>query len=128
MLSLDDESAESRYGQEPTEATTPAKLYERRWAMTLLERALQQLEAECQSGGQAELFTVAHGLLTGERSNQGYAALAEGLGLSEGAFKVAVHRLRQRYGRLLRAEISRTVSSPAEVEDEIRSLFATLSS
>jgi RNA polymerase sigma-70 factor (ECF subfamily) len=126
VVSLDDRDAEGRYAQEPADSTSAQKLYERRWAMTLLDRALQRLQHECETGGQRDLFERAKNLLSGEREESSYAELAQGLGLTEGAFKVAVHRLRQRYGKLLRLEIAETVAAPEEVEEEIRFLFSVL--
>jgi RNA polymerase sigma-70 factor (ECF subfamily) len=128
IFSLDDMSAENRYALEPTDPTNAQKLYERRWAMTLLDRAMERLKEDCHADGQTELFESAKHLLTGDRRESSYAELAASLGLTEGAFKVAVHRLRQRYGKLLRAEIAQTVTSRSEVEEEIRFLFAALTS
>jgi RNA polymerase sigma factor (sigma-70 family) len=125
-ISLNAEAAESRYQLEPAETLTAEKIYERRWALTLLDAVLQNLEREQESIGKKQQFDALRFCLTGERSKLPYAELAAGLGSSEGAVKVAVHRLRQRYRELLRAEIANTVSSPDEVEDEIRHLFAVL--
>jgi RNA polymerase sigma factor (sigma-70 family) len=126
VVSLDERDAEGRYVQEPVDSTSPQSLYERRWAMTLLDRAFKRLSEECRTAKQGELFERVKNLLSGDRCESSYAELAEGLGITEGAFKVAVHRLRQRYGRLLRMEIAETVASPDEVEAEIRFLFSVL--
>lgn len=126
LVSLDNRDAEGRYAQEPADPTSPQKLYERRWAMTLLDRALDRLKQECLSADQGELFERAKNLLSGDQEETSYAEMGKALGLTEGAFKVAVHRLRQRYGKLLRLEIAETVSLPDEVEEEIRFLFSAL--
>ena len=125
ILSLD-EDMEGRYVLEPADQMTPQRVYERRWAMTLLDQAMKRLGEEC-SNGKAELFDRAKGLLARGTGEHNYAELAADLGMNEGALRVAVHRLRQRYGTLLREEIAQTVSSPAEVDEEIRCLFAVLS-
>jgi RNA polymerase sigma-70 factor (ECF subfamily) len=126
LFSLDDTSAENRYALEPVDQTNAQKLYERRWAITLLDRAMERLKEDCRAEDQTDLFESAKHLLTGDRGESSYAELAAHLGLTEGAFKVAVHRLRQKYGKLLRAEIAQTVTSRSEVEEEIRFLFAAL--
>ena len=128
LLSLEETDAEGRYLREPVDLTSAQTLYERRWAMTLLDRALDHLKQECVAGGHAALFECAKNLLSGDREECSYAELASKLDMTEGAFKVAVHRLRNRYGRLLRKEIADTVASPDEVEDEIRVLFSVLKS
>ena len=111
---------------EPADTLTAERIYERRWALTLLDTVLHHLEREHELSGKREFFGTLRFCLTGERSKLPYADLAGRLGMSEGAVKVAVHRLRQRYRELLRAEIAHTVASPEEVEDEIRHLFAVL--
>ena len=128
LLSLDDASAEERYRLEPADPATPERLFERRWALTLLEHSLDRLGRECEAGGKRRLFESVKGLLAGERAPGGYPVLAKELGMSEGALMTAVHRLRRRYGNLLRDEIARTVSGPDEIEAELRQLFAALGS
>ncbi len=125
-ISLNAEAAESRYTLEPADTLTAERIYERRWALTLLDQVLRTLEREHELTGKRELFDELRFCLTGERSKLPYAELAARLGMSEAAVKVAVHRLRRRYRELLRAEIANTVSSPEEVEDEIRHLFDVL--
>jgi RNA polymerase sigma factor (sigma-70 family) len=125
IVSLDEEM-EQRYVLEPADPRTPQRVYERRWAMTLLDQAMKRLGEEC-TNGKAALFDRVKGLLARDASEQGYEALAAELQMTEGALRVAVHRLRHRYGTLLREEIALTVSSPAEVDEEIRYLFAALS-
>src|SRR5215471_17251041 len=125
-LSIDASAAESSYGFEPVENITPDKLYERRWALALLQQVMSQLKSEYAGEQKAEVFDALKGTLTGEGRGAGYAQIAGRLGTSEGAIKVAVHRLRRRYRELLRAEIANTVSAPEEIEEEIRALFAAL--
>ena len=96
--------------------------------MTLLERVLGRLQQDYGADGKASLFTELKAALTGDKALRPYAEIAEHLGLSEGALKVAVHRLRQRYGELLREEIAHTVSCPEEIEEELRYLFEVLNS
>ena len=126
LIRLDDRSAESRYALEPTEEATPDKLFERRWALTLLECVLARLRKEFVTAGKARLFERLKGFMTGEGGDASYAQVGNELDMSESNVKVAVHRLRRRYRDLLRDEIAQTVASPAEVEDEIRHLFSAL--
>src|SRR5262249_39812553 len=104
----------------------PAKLFERRWAMTLLERTLNRLEAEFAGENKKQRFQELQVFLLGEPRTISYAEAGKKLGMREGAVKVAVLRLRQRFRDLLRAEIASTVSKEEEVEEEMRHLFATL--
>jgi RNA polymerase sigma-70 factor (ECF subfamily) len=126
LVSLNLRAAEARYRLEPADNRTPEALFERRWALTLLEGVLQRLEADYAAAGKQALFAELQCCLTGERAARPYSALAGRLKLTEGAVKVAVHRLRQRYRHLLRAEITRTVSKPEEVADELRHLFQVI--
>jgi RNA polymerase sigma-70 factor (ECF subfamily) len=114
-VSLD---AETRYQREPRDELSPDRLFDRQWALAVLAIVLHRL------GDKQRLFAALRGTLTGEEPAGGYAAVARQLGLNEGAIKVAVHRLRKRYRELLRAEIAQTVSDPAQVAEELRSLFA----
>jgi RNA polymerase sigma-70 factor (ECF subfamily) len=126
LISLDDTDAESRYRLEPADPMSADKIFERRWAMTLLEQVLNRLRHEHLRAGKAELYEQLKVCLSGARDSAPYAELAARLKLTEGAVKVAVHRLRQRYRELLRDEIAQTVSGPAEVEEELRHLFSVL--
>jgi len=128
ILSLDEEGAENRYALEPAGNLSAQKLYERRWAMTLLDRAMKRLGEECHQHGKRELFECVKNLLSGDAQEEGYRELAAGVTMSEGALRVAVHRLRQRYGILLREEIAQTVATQAEVDEEVRCLFAAFNS
>jgi RNA polymerase sigma-70 factor (ECF subfamily) len=123
VLSLDFHEGERLYEHEPADPATPEILYERRWALRLLEQALCRLREELAGAGKQHLFEALKGTLTGEDAVAPYADIAGRLGLSEQAVKVAVHRLRRRYGELLRAEIAQTVARPEDVEDELRDLF-----
>jgi RNA polymerase sigma-70 factor (ECF subfamily) len=124
---IDTASAETRYGLEPAHLDTPERLFERRWAITLLDHVLERLRDEHVKAGKAELLEQLKPSLTADKAALGYAELGARVGLSEGAVKVAVHRLRQRYRELLRAEIAETVASPCEVDEELRHLFTALS-
>jgi RNA polymerase sigma factor (sigma-70 family) len=124
---IDTASAETRYGLEPAHFDSPEKLFERRWAITLLDRVLERLRDEHVKAGKADMFEQLKPSLTAEKASLSYAELGARLGLSEGAVKVAVHRLRQRYRELLRAEIAETVDNPGEVDEELRHLFTALS-
>ena len=126
VISLDFQSAETRLGEIPVENFTPEKAFEHRWAITLLEQVYQQLGEEYRAQGKGTLFDALRTALAGASDAAPYAELAKQLGLTEGAVKVAVHRLRQRYRALLRETIADTVSTPDEVEDELRYLFRTL--
>ena len=123
---LDATSAETRYQREPADAATADRLFDRQWAVTLLDRVLDRLRAEQASAGKLAQFDALKSALLGDKAAGGYAELGATLGLSEGAVKVAVHRLRQRYRELLREEVAATVASSADVEDELQSLFAAL--
>jgi len=109
---------------EPSDPVTPETLFERQWALALLQSVIEGLRAEYAAGDQAALFDALKDTLTGDRPDATYAAIGIRIGLSEGAVKVASHRLRARYRERLRAEVGRTVSSPAEIDEEIRFLFA----
>jgi RNA polymerase sigma-70 factor (ECF subfamily) len=126
FISIDSEAAEGLYGLEPSHELTPERLYERRWALTLLEHVLATLANECAQLGKQALFERLRGTLAGDSEQVAYPRVAEELGMSPGAVKVAAHRLRGRYRELLRAEISQTVERPEDVDDEIRLLLAAL--
>lgn len=126
VLSLDLDLAESRYRLEPADATTPETLFERRWALTLLERAIDRLEDEYAAAGNSALFQHLKDTLTHGRGDSPYREIARQAGISEGAVKVAVHRLRKRYRRLLEDEIAQTVADRSEIEAEIQQLFTVL--
>jgi RNA polymerase sigma-70 factor (ECF subfamily) len=120
------DEAETRYGCEPADNRTPEQYFERRWALTVLESVLERLRAGYVQEGNAKLFMALSSALTGSGEAQPYAQLAAEAGMSEGAVKVAVHRLRKRYRQMLRAEIARTMAAGADVDEELRQLFAVL--
>jgi RNA polymerase sigma factor (sigma-70 family) len=124
-LSLDFESGEARLQLEAADRFTPDRLFERQWALTLLDRVLQLLRAEFVKQGRERNFDLLKVYLGGP-GPESYAALGVQLDMSEGAARVAVHRLRRRYREILREEISETVATPDEIDDEIRNLFAAL--
>lgn len=126
ILSLDAESAESRYALEPADPATADRIFERRWALTLLEQVLNRLRKEFAGAGRGKLFDELKSALTGEKVP--YAEIAARLNLNEGAVRVAVHRLRLRYRDLVRAEIAETVATEDEVDAEVQHLFAALAS
>jgi RNA polymerase sigma-70 factor (ECF subfamily) len=119
--------AEVRYQSETRVAANAESLYERRWALDLLDRVLSRLREESLASGKAVLFDDLQGYLLGERPTETYAQLESRLGLSETAVKVTVHPLRQRYRALLREEVAHTVTRPEEVDVELRYLFAVVS-
>ena len=126
ILPLELDTAETRYQLEACDPLTPEQNYERRWVLALLDQVLVRLRKEHEVDGKETLFETLKPSLVGEREAQPYAALAAQLNLSEGAVKVAVHRLRQRYRQLLQEEIAQTVAGPEEIEDEVRYLLAVL--
>ena len=128
VISLDLQSAETRLGEIPVENFTPEKAFEHRWAITLLEQVYQRLGEEYRAERKVALFNALRTTLAGASDAAPYAELARQLRMTEGAVKVAVHRLRQRYRALLRDTIADTVSTPEEVEDELLYLFRTLAS
>ena len=126
LLSLDAELAEQRYRIEPVEGTTADRIFERRWALTLLDRTMTRLREEFASAGKAGDFDRLKACLTAERGEISYTEIAAALGMSEGAARVAVHRLRKRFREVFREEIAHTVSSPEEIEEEVRYLISVL--
>ncbi len=125
-LSLTFEDAERRFSREPVDPCTPEQQFEKQWALTLLDRVLTQLCEEYGKRDQAEIFHALEPSLIGGRDAQPYRQLADGLKMTEGNVKVAVHRLRQRYRERLLAEISQTVANPEDAQSELRHLFRVL--
>jgi RNA polymerase sigma-70 factor (ECF subfamily) len=125
-VSIDSVDAEGRYSRELADELTPERIFDRSWALTLLGRVLDQLGREYDEAGKAATFEGLRGLLAGDPEVDSYAAVAARLGSSEGAVRVAAHRLRRRYGELLREEIAATLAEPADVDDEIKALFSAL--
>jgi len=126
FVSLDQETAETRYQFEPSHELTPEKLFERRWALTLVEGVLLKLRKEYASSGRKDLFDQLKPALLGDVRSIGYKALAGELKMSEGSIKVAVHRLRQRYRALFRSEVADTVADAREVDEELRHIVTAL--
>jgi RNA polymerase sigma-70 factor (ECF subfamily) len=122
-LSLDMEAGEERYTVHPSEKMTPEDIFEHRWAVTVLDRAMARLERDSSFTGGEEQFRSLKPYLTGDLPQQPYRQVAASLGMSEGAVKVAVHRLRKRFGEYLRLEIAETVVDPSDVDDEVRHLL-----
>jgi DNA-directed RNA polymerase specialized sigma24 family protein len=127
FISLDYQASEERYRLEPADHDTPERKFLRQWALTLLKQVMSDLESECASSGKGTLFREVKRLLSGDRDGSAYVEIGERLAMHEGAVRVAVCRLRRRYGELLRAEIARTVSGPEEVDEELRYLLRILS-
>src|ERR1700747_2601897 len=125
VLPLEFRSGEDRYQREPAHDETPERIFERRWALSVLERVLERLRNEFVGHGRPEHFERLKVFLLGQ-SDTPYAALAHEMGTSEGALKVAIHRLRKRYRDLFRQEIADTVADPAEGESELRYLATVL--
>jgi len=123
-LSLDWQDAETRYQINPADNLSPDKLYDRAWAVTLLGRVITRLREESEVEDKVELFEQLKPFLMAGKSAIPYAQAAEALKLSEGAVRVAVHRLRRRYRELLRAEIAQTLADPAQAEEELRALMS----
>ncbi len=126
VVSIDAESAEGRYHLEPADGLTAERLFERRWALTLLDLVLAELRGQYKSDGKEHIFERLKGFLGGAVPGSPYAEAAAELGMTPEAVKVAVHRLRRRYRDLLRDQIAQTVASPEEIDDEIHHLFAAL--
>jgi RNA polymerase sigma-70 factor (ECF subfamily) len=126
ILSLNLETAESLYTLEPAHQLTPEKLFERSWALTVLDRTMTRLKAEATTPKKQKLFDHLKVYLTAKKSSVPYPEAAAELGMTEGAVRVAVHRLRKRYRELLRDEIAQTVTTEEQIDEEIRDLFAAL--
>jgi DNA-directed RNA polymerase specialized sigma24 family protein len=123
-LPIDASGAEEEYGAQLPDPQDPARLFERRWASTLISEVLRRLKQKYAQSGKAELFDTLYPFLTGDAERGEYAPAAVRLQMNHGAVRAAVSRLRDDYRELLRAEVGRTVSNPTEVEEEIRHLFS----
>ena len=122
-VSIDAVDAESRYRLEPSHDYTPERIFERRWALTLLDHVLTALREECAAGGKSELFESLKDCLGSTPKDDRYKRAAEELQMTEGAVRMASHRLRRRYRELLREQIAQTVETPEQIEEEIAFLF-----
>lgn len=125
-LSLDFGEADQRYQLEPSHAQTPELIYQKQWAKTLLDRVNRALRSEFAERGKAHQFDRLQNFLAGKNAEETLAAAAAQLCMTEVAVKVSLHRMRQRFGELLRAEIQQTVASPDEIDAEIQQLFDIL--
>lgn len=126
-LSLDFGEADNRYRMEPSHAQTPELIYQKQWAKTLLDRVFKALRSEFAERGKAHQFDKLKKFLSGKNSEETLGEAADQLSMTEVAVKVAVHRMRQRFGEILRAEIENTVSTAEEVDTEIQQLFDVFS-
>lgn len=126
-ISLDAQAAESRYRFEPVDTVTPEQLFERRWALTLLETVMQRLREDYEGSGRTALFEALRFAITGDKNAVPYTELAADLEMTAEAVSVAVHRLRRRYREVLREEIAHTVADESEIADELNSLRRILS-
>lgn len=122
-LSLDWRSADSRYQIDPADNLSPDRIYDREWALALLERVITRLRDECVADGKAQLFDELKPFLSVDKSEVPYPRAAANLGMAEGAVRVSVHRLRRRYRELLRGEVRQTLSDPAQLADEMQALL-----
>jgi RNA polymerase sigma-70 factor (ECF subfamily) len=125
-LSWDLMQAEARFDAEPPETMTPERHFERRWALQLVAGVLDRLEREYAASDRAAVFAALEQYLTSPPASGAIAAVAARLGTSEGAVKVALHRMRRRFGELLRAEVAQTLANPADIQEELRHLCAAL--
>ncbi len=127
FVALDEQAPEDRYRLEPADELDPEKAFERRWAQTVLDQALARLRSEYATAGEAALYEVLKTFEPGEQNPLSYAEAARRLGVTESAVKSLIHRLRQRHRQLVREEIAHTVSTAAEVDEELRHLIAVIS-
>jgi RNA polymerase sigma-70 factor (ECF subfamily) len=126
-LSIDALTAEGRCRREPAHDLTPERLFDRHWALALLDQVLTQLEREMSTAGKSRQFAVLQPALLGGAKRVPFAEIAATLSISEEAARAAAHRLRRRYREVLRDVVSRTVENPADIDDEINTLFSCLS-
>jgi RNA polymerase sigma factor (sigma-70 family) len=126
LVPLDELLARERADLEPADTLTADRIFERRWALTLLEQVLTRLESEYRSAGNAKLFDCLREFLSDEPGRRSQAEVAAELGMTENAVKQAFHRIRQRYRQLLHDEIAQTVAVPGDVEDELRHFISVL--
>jgi RNA polymerase sigma-70 factor (ECF subfamily) len=127
LVSLDAQDAEGRYAGEPADQLDAEKIFERRWALTVLDSARARLRAEFAAAGKARRFAVLECFLPGEQTPTTHAEAAAKLGVAVGTVKWEVHQLKERYRDCLRAEIAHTVTTPEQIDDEVRHLIAVLS-
>jgi len=128
VVELDAEVAESRFASEQSHDLPPDVLFDRQWAVTLLDRTMGLLKRDYAESGRSQLFEHLNGCLVRDETALPYAEIAVQIGVTEAAVKMAIHRLRVRYREMLRQEIAQTVSVAGEIEDEIRHLFSAFGS
>lgn len=126
FLALDFEDAEHRYARQAVHPQTADKLFDRAWALALMESALTKLERECEHAGKNALFQRFRGTLSGAEEQLSYREIGQELELTEGAVKVAIHRLRRRYRDLLVLEVKQTLPEPRDINEELRHLLAAV--
>jgi len=126
IISLDFEDAERKYNQEPAHNQTPEKIFERWWALSILNHAMKRLKAEAEVTHKLELFDRLKVYLTAEKGTVTYKNISAEFGLTEAAVRVAAHRLKHRFHELVREEIAQTVLNRSHVDEEIRDLFTAL--
>jgi len=128
VISWDDRSGEDRYLQEPSHDSTPEKLFEQSWALTVIATVMEQLKKEYAEAGKGPLFEAIQLYLADDGGPDTYAGMGQQLGMAESAIKMAVLRLRESFRRRLRLEIAQTVVDPGDIDEELRHLFACLAS
>jgi RNA polymerase sigma-70 factor (ECF subfamily) len=126
LLSLDDTDAESRFKLEPVSDLSPEKIFERNWFLTLFDQALSRLREEQAAAGRAKLFDELKLFIVEDAEPGDYNVAAERVQLTPNAVAVTVHRLRERYKKLVHEEVVRTVADPGEIDEELRRFFAVL--
>ena len=126
-LSLDWQTADTKFQVAATNEPSPDKAFDREWALALLAKVIERLQKECEADGKAKLFGQLKTFLTADKDGTAQSEAAKVLGMEEGAVRVAIHRLRKRYRQLLRAEIARTLADAADVDEEMRALFGAFS-
>jgi len=127
FVSLEEQTSEEWSGHEPSDNDNPEKRFQRQWALTVLKKTMDALESECAAHGKEALFREVKKLLSGERDGMSYLEIGKRLELTEGTVRVSAHRLRQRYGELLRDEVAKTVGASEDVEEELHDLLRVLS-
>lgn len=126
FVPLEIEAAEARYAAEPSDTLTPERIYERQWAVAVIDRARAHLRADLSAAGKQPLFDALHDLLMGDKPDRSFADIGRTLAMSEGAVRVTVHRLRRRLRDLIRAEILITVADDKDVDEELDYLIEVL--
>jgi DNA-directed RNA polymerase specialized sigma24 family protein len=126
ILSLDDATADELYRTVPANTSSPDKIFEKRWALSVVEAVLSRLRSEFENAERAELFEALKPSLSADKLDKPYSEIATQFGVTEGNVKIAVHRLRKRFGELLRAEVAQTVEDESEIEAELRYLLQAL--